>query len=104
MKKIYGITLDTSGRCIHYDLIEDVIANKCYYCKKYYACHLCHNQQENHEFYPWPIVQDLTDKVVLCGVCHHEMTYAEYTSFENCPNCEHAFNLNCRKHKHLYFT
>ncbi|WP_438758866.1 CHY zinc finger protein [Enterococcus sp. AZ126] len=89
---------------MHYDLLEDVIANKCYCCKKYYACYRCHNNQETHDFLPWPTKKNPSDKVVLCGVCHHEMTFLEYTKYEKCPNCEHRFNIACKNHAHYYFS
>ncbi|MBO0475233.1 hypothetical protein IGL98_001167 [Enterococcus sp. DIV0840] len=104
MKEIFGLTVDEFGRCVHYNLSEDVVANKCYNCKKYYACYRCHNKLEKHVFLPWPISKKNTDKVVLCGACQYEMTYVEYKEFNKCPNCDHLFNLNCINHLHYYFS
>ena len=103
MKKIFGQTVDNFGRCKHYNLLEDVIANKCYDCKKYYACYRCHNEQEKHVFLPWPISKEPIDKVVLCGACDYEMSFLEYREFKKCPNCDHLLNSKCINHVHYYF-
>ncbi|WP_249921850.1 hypothetical protein [Enterococcus sp. 7F3_DIV0205] len=81
-----------------------MIANKCYSCKKYYACFHCHNKLENHIFLPWPISIAPDTKVVLCGNCEHEMTATEYMAQTECLNCKHSFNPNCSIHDSIYFS
>ncbi|MGY3777410.1 CHY zinc finger protein [Isobaculum melis] len=104
MTQIFGLTIDSFGRCVHYHSAVDIVANKCYSCKKYYACFSCHNELENHSFEPWPIEKKTMDKVVLCGACQHEMTYFDYQSSEKCRQCQQPFNLNCMKHHAIYFS
>lgn len=103
MKKIHGFTVDKKGRCVHYNTEVDIIANKCYDCRKYYACYHCHNELEQHPFSPWPIAEDSKEKIVLCGVCRKEMTYEEYKKASSCVNCNQQFNENCSMHRRMYF-
>lgn len=102
MTVIYGELVDHFGRCTHYHSTEDIIANQCFDCKKYYACYRCHNTQETHNFKPWPVQQN-NDQIVMCGVCLNKMTYLEYRKSKKCPNCHHKFNPNCSFHTALYF-
>lgn len=103
MTVIYGELVDHFGRCIHYHSAEDIVANQCFECKKYYACYQCHNKYEAHTFKPWPINQQNRDQIVLCGMCLNKMDYFEYKKSEKCPNCHHMFNPNCSFHADSYF-
>ncbi|WP_207695459.1 CHY zinc finger protein [Enterococcus sp. DIV0212c] len=103
MNTIHGSIIDKAGRCVHYDSAVDVVANKCYCCKKFYACYQCHNEYEDHFFLPWPIVEDPLAKIVLCGKCNHEMNHDEYKKSNQCSNCGHLFNSNCSRHSQIYF-
>ena len=47
---IYGVDLDSEGRCRHYHTACDVVALKCSKCQEYFACYQCHNQLRNHPF------------------------------------------------------
>jgi len=102
-RTIHGKLTDASGRCEHYHSHLDVIANKCYTCKKYYACHQCHNETENHKLEPWRVTENSQEKLILCGNCSYEMTYSEYKCSPQCPSCHHPFNPGCALHSHLYF-
>ena len=102
MVKVYGQLVDQQTRCVHYHSELDVVALKCFECQKYYPCFQCHNEAENHQFAPYP--ENLTeDKVVLCGVCQHELRIAEYKHQPACPYCQHPFNPKCAAHYDLYF-
>lgn len=101
--KIHGATIDTEGRCLHYDSLVDVVANKCHHCKKYYACFQCHNEQETHVFEPWPVSAKTDAKIVLCGACQTEMTAKDYQNQTECLACGHSFNPGCLKHSQIYF-
>ncbi|EOH98984.1 hypothetical protein UAY_02253 [Enterococcus moraviensis ATCC BAA-383] len=104
MTKIVGATVDKEGRCRHYDSSVDVVANKCYFCKKYYACFQCHDENETHQFLAWPISKNPNEKVVLCGACQTELTAMEYQKHSSCLNCGHLFNQNCSLHSQIYFN
>jgi uncharacterized CHY-type Zn-finger protein len=43
------------------------------------------------------------DKVLICGVCRHEMTIEEYQQALVCSHCHSAFNPACSKHYDIYF-
>lgn len=102
--EIYGSVVDEQGRCVHYDSAVDVVANKCFLCKKYYACFHCHDELETHKFMPWPLATDSSEKIVMCGVCQFEMTVNEYKKQGKCSNCGQLFNPNCSKHSAIYFS
>ncbi|ALS01278.1 hypothetical protein ATZ33_07825 [Enterococcus silesiacus] len=104
MEKIHGSVVDNQGRCVHYASAVDVVGNKCFLCKKYYACFQCHDELEAHNFMPWPLVADPGAKIVLCGVCQFEMTADEYKKQSGCLNCGQLFNPNCSKHSAIYFS
>lgn len=101
MVKLYGATIDHEGRCVHYSSPVDVVANKCYSCKKYYACFQCHDEQEDHLFFAWPVSNE---KIVLCGSCRTELSAMDYKTNTKCVNCGHLFNPNCALHSHIYFS
>ncbi|MFC6994516.1 CHY zinc finger protein [Streptococcus loxodontisalivarius] len=99
---IKGLDLDSASRCPHYHTERDILGLKCFSCASYYACYLCHDACENHSFKAYP--RDLDqDKVAICGLCHYEMTIAEYESCKQCPSCLGTFNPKCRLHKAIYF-
>lgn len=90
---IHGFLTDSLGRCVHYSSIKDVVANKCYECKKYYSCYKCHNISEGHKLNPWPVYDShASEKIVLCGNCFYEFTYTEYVEKKYCGKCKIAFN------------
>ena len=101
-RQINGLLVDDQSRCQHYHSTLDIVALKCFECLKYYACYQCHDCLEKHSFRAYPC-QLKQDKVLICGVCRHEMTIEEYQDVEACPNCHRAFNPACSKHYDIYF-
>ena len=99
MIMIYGIGLDSEGRCLHYHTKCDVVALKCNKCKEYFACYQCHNQLQNHPFEP---VSKEDVAPVICGSCRHFLTFDEYKK-RACLYCRHAFNPKCPVHETIYF-
>lgn len=101
-RKIYGLLVDNEIRCQHYHTELDIVALKCFDCLKYYACYQCHDNLEEHCFraYPCHLKQD---KVLICGVCQHEMVIEEYQEAIACSNCHSVFNPACSKHYDIYF-
>ena len=101
--QIHGLLVDKESRCQHYHSPLDIVALKCYDCQKYYACYQCHDHIEDHRFraYPCHIRQD---KVVICGVCLHEMTIENYQKSVSCSHCHSRFNPACSKHYDIYFA
>lgn len=100
--KVWGQTVDDETRCVHYRTAKDVIAIKFACCGRYYSCHLCHEQAENHQAEQWPIRARDT-RAVLCGVCSTELTISDYLTTTLCPYCRAPFNERCGLHAHLYF-
>ena len=99
---IYGQTIDDQTRCVHYGTVTDVVAIKFYCCRRYYPCHLCHEESAGHPAERWP--QTHHDQVALiCGVCSTELAIATYFEAHSCPKCSASFNDGCRLHRHLYF-
>lgn len=100
MPRVLGRTVDSETRCVHYSLPLDVVAIKFYCCNEYYPCHQCH---AGHDIAPWPRHRlDAGDKIVLCGVCKRELTFAEYAR-SVCPACAAPFNPKCALHYSMYF-
>ena len=99
MNRIFGIEIDKEGRCIHYHGANDVIANKCAKCQKFYACYKCHDESENHTFEPVDPGQEGT---VMCGSCGRLYSYKEYSCLIKCTGCSHEFNPGCSLHKNIY--
>jgi len=100
---IKGKTTDNQTRCIHYNSLLDVIAIKFKCCDTYYPCYYCHAEEAGHPALRWK-QNEFDTKAVLCGVCKHEMTIAQYLSCNyHCPVCNAAFNPKCSNHNHLYF-
>jgi uncharacterized CHY-type Zn-finger protein len=100
--RVLGPVVDDETRCIHYRTPLDVIAIRFACCREYYPCHLCHAESADHPAEQWPA--DAGDETaVLCGVCGHLLTIAEYLDTDGCPACAAPFNPGCRAHTHLYF-
>lgn len=99
---VHGRTIDDETRCVHYGTAKDVIAIKFACCLRYYPCHLCHEEAEDHLARQWARA-DWQQKAILCGVCSTELTIDEYLAVESCPACHAEFNEGCRLHSHLYF-
>ncbi|MFC3931979.1 CHY zinc finger protein [Streptococcus dentapri] len=101
--RIQGLLLDSRSRCQHYHTTLDIVGLKCFDCQRYYACYQCHDSLEDHSFqaYPRKYQQDL---VVICGVCHLEMTIEQYQAVSACPSCQSPFNPKCSQHDNIYFT
>lgn len=57
---IYGVDLDSEGRCRHYHTACDVVALKCSKCQEYFACYQCHDQLRDHPFEPVSVDDDAT--------------------------------------------
>ena len=100
--QINGLLVDDQSRCQHYHSTLDIVALKCSGCLKYYACYQCHDSLEEHSFRAYPC-QLKQDKVLICGVCRHEMTIEEYQQALVCSHCHSAFNPACSKHYDIYF-
>lgn len=99
MHAVRGVAVDKQGRCSHYNSQRDVVANRCATCGTWWACHRCHDELTDHPFGRMP----LRELAAMCGVCGHEMTYAQYSARPQCPSCGHPFNPGCSLHAHLYF-
>ena len=99
---VYGKTIDRQTRCVHYGTSKDVIAIKFKCCRRYYPCHLCHEESETHDATQWAI-DEREQKAILCGVCSTELTIGTYISVTSCPACRTQFNEGCRLHSYLYF-
>lgn len=101
-KVIHGNLIDGKGRCIHYYSEKDIVAIKFKCCNKFYACHLCHAENENHQTILWQSTET-KKKVVACGTCLESISIGVYKEVTKCPYCHSNFNPNCSKHHHLYF-
>lgn len=100
---VKGNVVDEKTRCVHYHSELDIIAIKFACCGQYYPCYFCHLEGENHPVTRWSR-QHLHEKVILCGVCRHEMMLKDYLSGTgDCPFCQATFNPGCQKHWHYYF-
>ncbi|WP_368498075.1 helix-turn-helix domain-containing protein [Herbiconiux sp. A18JL235] len=99
---VLGPTVDAQTRCVHYRGPLDVVAIRFACCGEYYPCHLCHEQTADHPAAVWPLAER-DRRAVLCGVCDHELTIADYLASTSCPSCAAAFNPGCSLHTHLYF-
>lgn len=72
-------------------------------CGRYYACHACHAEAEDHDALRWPR-SDFGREAVLCGACGAEVTVDRYLEDPSrCPECAAGFNPRCARHHHLYF-
>jgi uncharacterized CHY-type Zn-finger protein len=100
---VFGKSVDTQTRCVHWRSELDIIAIKFKCCDKYYPCFSCHEEEADHEPQVWPKAE-FDQKSILCGVCGSELGIREYMDSNNtCTQCKSAFNPGCSKHYHLYF-
>lgn len=104
MTKVYGPTVDSHTRCVHYHLELDIIAIKFKCCGRFYPCYKCHEQDSDHEIQTWP-QEDLArgEKVILCGDCGALLDFGQYSALSKCVECGAHFNPKCSLHYHLYF-
>jgi uncharacterized CHY-type Zn-finger protein len=100
--RVLGPVVDQETRCIHYHTPLDVIAIKFACCQEFYPCHLCHAATADHDTEQWPI-DSRGEQAVLCGVCGHQQTIAEYLDTGACPACTAPFNPGCKLHTDSYF-
>lgn len=99
---IFGDLLDGETRCLHYHSPKDIIALKCFTCRRYYPCYQCHETYETHAYQPYP--SWLGDEVVFCGACQTGLTISAYRQGGGfCLNCSASFNPGCKAHEHIYF-
>lgn len=99
---VHGRVIDQQTRCVHYASPLDVVAIKFACCGEYYPCYRCHAEAAGHPAQVWPRTAFDT-RAILCGVCRHELTIAEYLAARACPHCGAAFNPGCHGHLHHYF-
>ncbi|RSL33728.1 hypothetical protein D7Z54_08505 [Salibacterium salarium] len=100
---IYGISLDTNSRCVHYQQPNDIISIRFFCCGDYYCCFKCHEKLAHHKAEQWP-KEMFNHKAILCGFCGTHITVHDYLeSGYLCPSCNASFNPGCRNHYHLYF-
>ena len=98
-----GLDMDPETRCGHYHGPNDVLAIQLACCDVYYACRECHDALAGHAAKIWPADQ-FEAPALLCGRCRRTFSIHAYLdSPTHCPNCNGAFNPNCRLHHHLYF-
>ncbi len=101
---VYGRDVDNVTRCGHWHGDTDVIAIRFYCCGHWFPCITCHEEYAGHPAGVWPVAQ-YSQRAILCGVCGHQLTIAEYlASGSSCTSCQAAFNPGCANHYHLYFA
>ncbi|PSL43963.1 putative CHY-type Zn-finger protein [Salsuginibacillus halophilus] len=101
---VYGLDLDEKSRCQHYHTAVDIISNACACCDSFYACARCHQAVMNRPFQPFPASRR-KEGCVMCGNCGYKMTKEVYqTANDQCPECDHPFNPNCKQHAKWYFS
>jgi uncharacterized CHY-type Zn-finger protein len=100
---VHGPVVDDQTRCVHWASPLDVIAIRFACCGRYYPCHACHAESEDHPSVPWPR-GSFDEKAVLCGVCRTELTIERYLGVDACPACGAGFNPGCALHHPLYFA
>lgn len=100
---VKGKTIDEESRCVHYHSALDIVAIKIKCCNTYYACIVCHNENESHDSIVWSKIEFDTN-AIICGKCKIELSINEYlTSNNKCPYCTAQFNPKCINHYHYYF-
>lgn len=104
MDKVRGKLVDNHTRCEHYHSELDIIALRFKCCPEtYYPCFKCHQETVDHPPQRYNVVDD-NIPLVLCGQCHCELTFQEYTSNGyQCIRCHSLFNPGCALHYNLYF-
>jgi len=101
--EVAGVDIDPNTRCAHWHGPTDIIAIKFPCCDTFYSCYECHQTVAEHPPKAWPR-SEFDTRAVVCGVCGHILTIAEYMACESvCPQCGAGFNPGCRKHWDLYF-
>jgi len=100
--RVLGPVIDDETRCIHYGTPPDVIAIQFACCREFYPCHRCHAETAGHPAAQWPVASR-SERAVLCGVCGHLLTIADYLESDACPYCAAPFNPGCTLHTQLYF-
>lgn len=99
---VRGALVDGETRCVHYRSPLDVVAIQFACCREFYPCHLCHADAVDHVAAQWPL-DSREEPAILCGVCGHRSTIAEYLHVDSCPTCAAPFNPGCKLHAELYF-
>ena len=100
---VQGHVIDGETRCRHWHGPLDVIAIRFKCCDGWFPCYTCHEVATDHSARRWNLDEHDT-AAVLCGVCGHQLTIAEYlNSSSRCSACQSAFNPGCALHHHLYF-
>lgn len=99
---VYGKTVDSHTRCVHYHNTADIVAIKFKCCGKFYPCYKCHAECETHPITRWP-KKTFGEQAILCGMCGNTLSIFHYMAAERCPHCASAFNAGCRKHYGIYF-
>ncbi|MES2153926.1 MAG: CHY zinc finger protein [bacterium] len=101
--ELRGHPLDPQTRCVHWHGPLDVVAFRFACCDGWWPCHDCHDETAGHKAMPWPKSRHAQPSVI-CGVCRHEMTVAEYVGCNSrCPVCRAGFNPACKGHWPRYF-
>jgi uncharacterized CHY-type Zn-finger protein len=100
--QIFGKPIDEQTRCVHYGTQADVVAIEFACCRRFYPCHLCHEETADHPARQWSR-GSRGEKAILCGVCQRTMPISTYRTVSGCPDCGADFNPGCRLHHHLYF-
>lgn len=100
--QIFGKPIDEQTRCVHYATAADVVAIEFACCRRFYPCHLCHEETADHPAQQWPLASR-GENAILCGVCQQTMSISTYLAVSGCPGCGTDFNPGCRLHHHLYF-
>lgn len=103
MPKVWGQTVDSQTRCVHYHSPLDVIAIRFKCCDKYFPCYQCHTCENVQRWDQSEL--DSGIPVILCGVCNSELTFQQYSQGgAACSVCQAKFNPRCLLHYHLYFN
>jgi len=100
--QIFGKPIDEQTRCAHYATATDVVAIEFACCRRFYPCHLCHEETADHPARQWAR-GSRGENAILCGVCQQTMSINTYLAVSGCPNCGASFNPGCRLHHYLYF-
>jgi uncharacterized CHY-type Zn-finger protein len=100
---VFGDTVDSQTRCVHYHTEVDVIAIKFFCCGQYYPCFECHEAHAGHAAARWP-AERFHERGILCGVCKSELPIVDYLSAPSCPECDARFNDRCVLHYPRYFA
>lgn len=102
--RVFGVDMDPHARCTHYHTELDIIAIKLKCCGEFYACKECHDALADHEIESWP-VESYDTFAILCGDCDAQLTINAYLHCDSrCPSCGAAFNPQCSRHYHFYFS